>query len=84
MKENYKCIERFGDIYPLITAGTIVRIKSKKIGCIVMTLEKTAIDCAYVLDRLCYLRIEGIKAINSDTLILTVDDTNYDEDEGEE
>ena len=81
MKDDFKCVERFGDIYPMITAGSVVRIRSKKTGYIIMTLEKNAVDCACVVDRLRFLWIDEIRAINTDTIILTVDDTNYEEGE---
>lgn len=81
MKDDFKCVERFGDIYPMLTAGSVVRIRSKKTGYIIMTLEKNAIDCACVVDRLRFLWIDEIRAINTDTIILTVDDTNYEEGE---
>lgn len=83
MKEDFKCVERFGDIYPMLTSGSVVRIKSKKTGYIIMTLEKDAVDCPCVVNRLRYLWVDEIRAINMDTIILTVDDVIYDE-EGEE
>ena len=81
MKRKWRCTETFYDIYGLCEEGTTIRIKSLKTGNIVITVEKEAIDCDMIVDKLLYLKIVGIRAINNDVIIMTVDDLD---EEGEE
>ena len=74
MERKWRCVEMFSDIYGLCDAGTTIRIKSLRTGNIVITVEKEATDCDLIVGKLSYLSVVGIRAINNNVIIVTVDD----------